>query len=333
MFKRIAQTAGFTGLLAALLLTLLQSLWVVPLIQQAETYENASAEQVHEHAGGTAAAHSHVHEEAAWEPEDGWQRVLSTTGGNLVVAVGFALMLAGLYTLATGGVGAASDAPLRSGLSDDGLSWCCRRFGTGTGRAIGRWHGATGDRTAKKRAGDICLGNLHGYRRIIAALAHSFPENSLTVYFIGAGPGDPELITVKGQRLIRSCPVIIYAGSLVPLAVLEGNQAIQVTNSAELHLEQIIDLIKAADAQGQDVARVHSGDPSLYGAIGEQIRHLRELNIPYEIIPGVTATAACAALLGVELTLPDVSQSVILTRYADKTSMPSGEELDESGQP
>ncbi|KTB94005.1 precorrin-4 C(11)-methyltransferase [Pseudomonas syringae] len=149
----------------------------------------------------------------------------------------------------------------------------------------------------------------------------------MTVYFIGAGPGDPELITVKGQRLIRSCPVIIYAGSLVPLAVLEGHQAVQVTNSAELHLEQIIDLIKRAHAQGQDVARVHSGDPSLYGAIGEQIRHLRELNIPFEIIPGVTATAACAALLGVELTLPDVSQSVILTRYADKTSMPSGEEL------
>ncbi|GBH10600.1 Precorrin-4 methylase [Pseudomonas syringae pv. actinidiae] len=153
------------------------------------------------------------------------------------------------------------------------------------------------------------------------------PEFPLTVYFIGAGPGDPELITVKGQRLIRTCPVIIYAGSLVPLAVLEGHQAVQVTNSAELHLEQIIDLIKTAHAQGQDVARVHSGDPSLYGAIGEQIRHLRELNIPYEIIPGVTATAACAALLGVELTLPDISQSVILTRYADKTSMPSGEEL------
>ncbi|WP_190317653.1 CbtA family protein, partial [Pseudomonas savastanoi] len=99
MFKRIAQTAGFTGLLAALLLTVLQSFWVVPLIQQAETYENASAEQVHEHADGATAEHSHAHEEAAWEPENGWQRVLSTTGGNLVVAVGFALMLAGLYTL------------------------------------------------------------------------------------------------------------------------------------------------------------------------------------------------------------------------------------------
>lgn len=99
MFKRIAYTAGFTGLLAALLLTLLQSLWVVPLIQQAETYENAPAEQLHQHADGAMAEHSHAHEEAAWEPENGWQRVLSTTGGNLVVAVGFALMLAGLYTL------------------------------------------------------------------------------------------------------------------------------------------------------------------------------------------------------------------------------------------
>ncbi len=149
----------------------------------------------------------------------------------------------------------------------------------------------------------------------------------MTVYFIGAGPGDPELITVKGQRLIRHCPVIIYAGSLVPADVLEGHQAHQVINSAELHLEQIIEVIKAADDKGQDVARVHSGDPSLYGAIGEQIRCLRALNIAFEIIPGVTATAACAALLETELTLPDISQTVILTRYADKTVMPAGEEL------
>lgn len=99
MIKRIAQTAGFTGLLAALLLTLLQSFWVAPLILQAETYENAPAAEVHEHAEGAVAAHTHDAE--AWGPEDGWQRVLSTTGGNLVVAVGFALMLAGLYTLRT----------------------------------------------------------------------------------------------------------------------------------------------------------------------------------------------------------------------------------------
>ncbi|MCE0463420.1 CbtA family protein [Pseudomonas uvaldensis] len=95
MFKRIARTAGFSGLLAALLLTLLQSLWVSPLILQAETYEKAPAAEVHQHADGVA----HTHDAGAWEPEDGWQRVLSTTGGNLVVAVGFALMLAGLYTL------------------------------------------------------------------------------------------------------------------------------------------------------------------------------------------------------------------------------------------
>ena len=97
MIKRIAQTAGFTGLLAALLLTLLQSLWVAPLILQAETYEKPAASEVHEHADMAMPAHEHDAE--AWEPEDGWQRVLSTTGGNLVVAVGFALMLAGLYTL------------------------------------------------------------------------------------------------------------------------------------------------------------------------------------------------------------------------------------------
>ena len=97
MFKRIAQTAGFTGLLAALLLTLLQSFWVAPLILQAETWEKPAAVQAHEHAEGTAAGH--VHDAEAWEPENGWQRVLSTTGGNLVVAVGFALMLAALYTL------------------------------------------------------------------------------------------------------------------------------------------------------------------------------------------------------------------------------------------
>lgn len=149
----------------------------------------------------------------------------------------------------------------------------------------------------------------------------------MTVYFIGAGPGDPELITVKGQRLIRQCPVIIYAGSLVPPAVLEGHTAETVINSAELNLEQIIEALRTAHENGQDVARVHSGDPSLYGAIGEQIRHLRELGIDYQIIPGVTATAASAALLGCELTLPELAQTVILTRYGDSSPMPAGEQL------
>ncbi|KND56399.1 Cobalt-precorrin-4 C11-methyltransferase [Candidatus Paraburkholderia kirkii] len=149
----------------------------------------------------------------------------------------------------------------------------------------------------------------------------------MTVYFIGAGPGDPELITVKGQRLIRSCPVILYAGSLVPENLLEGHRAKQCVDTAELDLDAIVVLLRDAHANGQDVARVHSGDPSLYGAIGEQIRRLDALGIPFEIVPGVTATAASAAALGRELTLPGISQTVILTRYATKTSMPPGEAL------
>jgi precorrin-4/cobalt-precorrin-4 C11-methyltransferase len=149
----------------------------------------------------------------------------------------------------------------------------------------------------------------------------------MTVYFIGAGPGDPELITVKGQRLIRTCPVILYAGSLVPEAVLSGHCAKSVVNTADLHLDEIIALLEAAHLKGQDIARVHSGDPSLYGAIGEQIRRLNILCIPYEIVPGVTAAAASAASLGCEFTLPGISQTVILTRFATKTSMPAGEQL------
>ncbi|AOK29792.1 MULTISPECIES: precorrin-4 C(11)-methyltransferase [Burkholderia] len=149
----------------------------------------------------------------------------------------------------------------------------------------------------------------------------------MTVYFIGAGPGDPELITVKGQRLVRSCPVILYAGSLVPAAVLDGHRAERLVNTADLDLDEIVALLADAHAKGQDVARVHSGDPSLFGAIGEQIRRLDALGIPYEIVPGVTATAASAAALGVELTLPGIAQTVILTRYAGKTTMPEGEAL------
>lgn len=149
----------------------------------------------------------------------------------------------------------------------------------------------------------------------------------MTVYFIGAGPGDPELITVKGQRLIRNCPVILYAGSLVPDAVIAVNSAEQVINTAELHLSEIVELLRQAHQRGQDVARVHSGDPSLYGAIGEQIRELRALGIPFEIVPGVTATAACAALLESELTLPGIAQTVILTRYGSSSPMPEDEQL------
>jgi precorrin-4/cobalt-precorrin-4 C11-methyltransferase len=149
----------------------------------------------------------------------------------------------------------------------------------------------------------------------------------MTVYFIGAGPGDPELITVKGQRLIRTCPVILFAGSLVPEAVLSGHHAESVINTAELDLDEIVGLLEVAHRKGQDIARVHSGDPSLYGAIGEQIRRLNALAIPYEIVPGVTAAAASAASLGCEFTLPGISQTVIFTRYATRTAMPEGEQL------
>ena len=152
----------------------------------------------------------------------------------------------------------------------------------------------------------------------------------MTVYFIGAGPGDPELITVKGQRLIRECPLVLYAGSLVPKeVVLTANPAAEIVNTADLSLDEIIARIRNAHQRGWDVARVHTGDPALYGAIGEQMRALEALGIPYQVIPGVTAAFAGAAMLRRELTLPGISQTVILTRHAGKTPMPEGESLPE----
>lgn len=150
----------------------------------------------------------------------------------------------------------------------------------------------------------------------------------MSVFFIGAGPGDPELITVKGQRLINECRVILYAGSLVPEAILDGARAdAEIANTAKLHLDQIIERIQHAHERGLNVARVHSGDPSIYGAIREQMRRLDALKIDYQMIPGVTATSASAAALGCELTLPGISQTIILTRYAGKTAMPPQESL------
>lgn len=149
----------------------------------------------------------------------------------------------------------------------------------------------------------------------------------MTVYFIGAGPGDPELITVKGQRLISQCPVILYAGSLVPREILQDSKAETIIDTASIDLDEIIQHIQDAHKDGLDVARVHSGDPSVYGAIGEQIRRLNELNIAFEIIPGVTATSASAAWLGKELTLSGVSQTIIMTRYEGKTPFPERERL------
>ncbi len=155
----------------------------------------------------------------------------------------------------------------------------------------------------------------------------------MTVYFIGAGPGAPDLITVRGLRLIERCPVCLFAGSLVPEEIVSSApEDALVRDTAPMHLNEIIDEMVAADARGEDVARVHSGDPSLYGAIAEQMRRLDALDIAYEIVPGVPAFAGAAARLGVELTLPEIAQTVILTRTAGKaSSMPETESLEVLG--
>jgi precorrin-4/cobalt-precorrin-4 C11-methyltransferase len=151
----------------------------------------------------------------------------------------------------------------------------------------------------------------------------------VTVHFIGAGPGAADLITVRGQALVRRAKVVLYAGSLVPQAVVaQAPKRARVIDTAPLTLDEIIAEIAAAHAAGHDVARLHSGDPSLYGAIAEQMRRLDMLGIPYAVVPGVPAYAAAAAALRCELTLPDISQSVILTRTAVRASaMPPRETL------
>ena len=151
----------------------------------------------------------------------------------------------------------------------------------------------------------------------------------MTVHFIGAGPGAPDLITVRGLNYIKASQVCLYAGSLVPEEVVaEAPNDAEVIDTAPLHLDQIIEKINEADKGGLDVARVHSGDPSIYGAIAEQMRRLDALGINYDVTPGVPAFAAAAAALNQELTLPEVSQTVIVTRTAGKASnMPKGEEL------
>jgi precorrin-4/cobalt-precorrin-4 C11-methyltransferase len=152
----------------------------------------------------------------------------------------------------------------------------------------------------------------------------------MTVYFIGAGPGAPDLITLRGQRLIERCPVCLYAGSLVPAEIVAAAPAAAVVkDTAPMHLDDIIADIAAAHGRGEDVARVHSGDPSLYGAIAEQMRRLDALDIPYEVVPGVPAFAGAAARLATELTLPEIAQTVILTRTSGKASaVPETERLE-----
>ena len=151
----------------------------------------------------------------------------------------------------------------------------------------------------------------------------------MTVYFIGAGPGAEDLITIRGLKAIQKCKACLYAGSLVPVGIVdEAPSDAVVHDTASMHLDEIIGHIKTAHDFGQDIARVHSGDSALYGAIAEQMRKLGALEIPYEVIPGVSAYSAMAAALKTELTLPDISQTIILTRTSVRSSsMPKGEEL------
>ena len=152
----------------------------------------------------------------------------------------------------------------------------------------------------------------------------------MRVYIIGAGPGDPKLITVRGAELVARCPVVLYTGSLVPEAVVAmARPDARVLDSSSMTLDQIVEiLVDARDAE-QDVARVHTGDPVLFGSTAEQMRRMEALGIEYEIVPGVSSFTAAAAALGRELTLPELSQTVILTRAEGRTPMPAREKLEE----
>jgi precorrin-4/cobalt-precorrin-4 C11-methyltransferase len=146
------------------------------------------------------------------------------------------------------------------------------------------------------------------------------------VYFVGAGPGDPELLTLKGRRLLNEADLIIFAGSLVNPRLLTGLAA-EIHDSAGLNLEEIVSLMVTAQRQGRRVVRLHTGDPAIFGAIKEQMAALDREDVPYEVVPGVSSMAATAAALKSELTLPEVSQTVIITRQAGRTPVPEKENL------
>jgi len=150
----------------------------------------------------------------------------------------------------------------------------------------------------------------------------------MKVYIIGAGPGDPKLLTLRAAELISSCAVVLYTGSLVPReAIAMARADAKVLDSSGMTLDEIMDVIVAARDAGQDVARVHTGDPMVFGSTAEQMRRLAELGIEYEVVPGVSSFSAAAAVLGRELTLPELSQTVILTRAEGRTPMPEREKL------
>lgn len=156
----------------------------------------------------------------------------------------------------------------------------------------------------------------------------------MKVYFIGAGPGAADLLTLRAKAIIEKAPVILYAGSLIPKDMLRfATESARIINTAPLSLEEITAEYQRAKMANEDVARLHSGDTSLYSAIGEQIDELKTLEIDYEVVPGVPAYAAAAAALGQELTIPALNQTVILTRTSKRaTAMPEGEQLSRLGQ-
>lgn len=148
------------------------------------------------------------------------------------------------------------------------------------------------------------------------------------VHFIGAGPGAPDLITLRGARLLAEADVIIYAGSLVNPALLEGRkEGCAVYDSASMTLEEVLAVMEKAEQEGKTTVRLHTGDPSLYGAIREQMDELDKMGVTYDVTPGVSSFSGAAAALNAEYTLPDVSQSVIITRMAGRTPVPEGEAL------
>ena len=152
----------------------------------------------------------------------------------------------------------------------------------------------------------------------------------MRVFIIGAGPGDPGLITVRGAELIGRCPVVLYTGSLVPKEILAyAKPGATILDSSGMDLDEILNVITEARAKEQDVARVHTGDPTIFGSTAEQMRRMEALGIEFEIIPGVSSFTAAAAVMCKELTLPELSQTVILTRAEGRTPMPDGEKLED----
>jgi precorrin-4/cobalt-precorrin-4 C11-methyltransferase len=151
------------------------------------------------------------------------------------------------------------------------------------------------------------------------------------VFFVGAGPGDPELLTIKGRKLIDSAAAVVYAGSLVNPEILKGIKG-EIYDSASMNLDEIVETMQSFVSKGLDVVRLHTGDTSFYSAISEQIERLRALDIEFEVVPGVSSAMAGSAVLGQELTIPDISQTVIFTRMEGRTPTPEPEKLSKLAQ-